>query len=183
MARKLILVRHPSVAKAWSGRCYGQSDMGLSREGEAMLAPLIEQLAAMKPDHVIHSGLRRARMVGEPLASRLGIPAITAPAWQERHFGAWEGRSWQAIYRQTGNIMDGMIDAPDSFRPGSIGETTADLIARITQALTVLPQTGNVAVITHGGPIAAVRHLQAGTPIAEMASHIIPPGNFVIVES
>lgn len=183
MARKLILVRHPPVAKAWSGRCYGQSDMGLSREGQAMLAPLVEQLAAMKPDHVIHSGLRRARMVGEPLASRFGIPAMTAPAWRERHFGAWEGRSWQAIYRQTGNAMDGMIDAPDSFRPGGTGETTCELIVRIARALAALPQAGRVAIITHGGPIAAARHLHVGTGIAEMASYIVPPGDFVTVES
>ena len=28
-------------------------------------------------------------------------------------------RSWAAIYRETGNAMDGMIDDPEGFRPGA----------------------------------------------------------------
>lgn len=94
---RLILVRHQPVTRRWKERCYGRNDIGLSREGHAMLAPLVKQLAAMKPEHVIHSGLRRAHILATPLAVQLGVSAMTGSAWRERDFGTWEGRGWQSI--------------------------------------------------------------------------------------
>ncbi len=84
-------------------------------------------------------------------------------AWQERDFGAWEGRSWQAIYRTSGNAMDGMIDAPASFRPGG-GETTAELAARAVAALADLPR-GRTLVVAHGGTIAAILGSRDALPV------------------
>ena len=179
MARSLILVRHPPVAAAWNGRCYGRSDMGLSRAGRAMIAPLVDQLAAMRPDHVLHSGLRRARMVAEPLGRRLGLDPVPAPLWQERDFGDWEGRGWSSIYRATGNAMDGMIDDPDRFRPGISGETTGELIARVGRALQALPTDGPVVVVSHGGSIAAARHFLKKGSIDALAAQIVPLGSIV----
>lgn len=178
MARRLILVRHPPVAAAWAGRCYGQSDMGLSRAGQAMVPPLIDTLAALKPDGLVHSDMRRTRALALPLARRLGIAAQAAPLWRERHFGAWEGQTWNAIYRATGSMMDGMIDDPDRFRPGETGETTGELIARIRSALALLPQARRIVVVSHGGPIAVARLVQSGAAISALAAQIIPPGAF-----
>jgi broad specificity phosphatase PhoE len=182
MPDQLILVRHPLVAKSWSGRCYGHSDMGLSRAGQAMIAPLLDHLASLRPDHIIHSGLRRTRALAEPLAARLGVVALAAPLWRERCFGAWEGLTWQAIYRATGDAMDGMTTAPGTFRPGGNGETTCELIGRVAEALEMLLQCGRTVVVTHGGPIAAVRHLREQTSIAAMASLIVPPGGLLKVD-
>lgn len=177
-SRSLTLVRHPPVAKAWAGRCYGQSDMGLSRQGQAMLRGLVGELAALRPDAIIHSDMRRTRALALPLAHRLGIAPIAAPLWQERHFGAWEGRTWNAIYRATGNMMDGMIDDPHGFRPGETGETTGELIVRVQSALGQLPNRARIVLISHGGPIAAARLLHSGGAISELASQIIPQGSF-----
>jgi broad specificity phosphatase PhoE len=178
MARSLILVRHPPVAKAWAGRCYGQSDMGLSRQGQAMLRALVGELAALRPDAVIHSDMRRTRAVALPLARCLNIAPIAAPLWQERHFGAWEGRTWNAIYRATGNLMDGMINDPHGFHPGATGETTGALIARTCRALEQLPVLERIVLISHGGPIAVARMVLTGDEITNLASQIIPQGTF-----
>lgn len=179
MARHLILVRHPPVAKAWAGRCYGQSDMGLSRQGQAMVRSLLEDLAALRPDVILHSDMRRTRALALPLARRLRIDPSAAPLWRERHFGAWEGQTWNAIYRATGNMMDGMIDDPHGFRPGATGETTSELLARVQQALEQLPRHGRILLVSHGGPIAAARLVQVGGEIAGLAAQIIPQGKFV----
>ena len=66
--------------------------------------------------------------------------------------------------------MDGMIDAPDSFRPG--GETTTEMLDRIALALSRLP-ADRVAVVTHGGPVAAARWLDAGLAVS-MLPTLIP---------
>lgn len=181
MAR-LILVRHPPVAKAWARRCYGQSDMGLSREGRAMLGPLADRLAALGPDLIVHSDMRRTRALAELLGRKAGIEPQTDARWRERDFGLWEGRSWDQIYRQTGDAMDGMITAAASFRPGETGETSANLVHRIKAALADLPRCGCAAIISHGGPIAAARHLIEGTDLADLAQWIIPPAKFIVIE-
>jgi broad specificity phosphatase PhoE len=130
------------------------SDAGLSRVGTAAIAPLAAQLAGLRPRWVLHSDLARTRRLASAIAHAAGCPVLAAPAWRERDFGDWEGQTWHAIYRASGNAMDGMIDAPDSFRPGG-GETTFELAARVIAATAALPE-GSGIVVTHGGPIAAL---------------------------
>ncbi len=174
----LHLVRHPTVSKAWQKRCYGQSDPGLSREGMAMVAPLIVQLAALKPDIIIHSDMKRTRAIADPLAQRLGLNHIADRQWRERDFGDWEGQTWNAIYRATGNAMDGMIDDPEYFRPGG-GETTLELIARIKRALAGLADASCIVVVAHGGSIACAKLIAGDLPITSLATNIPALGEIV----
>ena len=69
--------------------------------------------------------------------------------------------------------MDGMIDAPDTFRPGGSGETTRQLIDRITTALAGVPRKGSIIIITHGGPIACARATQLAD-VVEMIPDLVP---------
>ncbi|MEW4466223.1 histidine phosphatase family protein [Parasphingorhabdus sp. JC815] len=165
------LVRHPPVAKYWQKRCYGISDMGLSREGSRLAKELIFRLVQLSPDAIIHSGLRRTRQIAERAADILAIEARADARWRERDFGSWEGQSWNAIYRDSGNAMDGMIDDPHDFRPGG-GETTAELSARSLSALNDLPPDQNIAVITHGGPIAAILAKRDNADLRSLAGYI-----------
>ncbi len=177
MVGTLLLVRHPPVTLAWQKRCYGQSDPGLSRAGKAMVGPLVNELVSLKPDLILHSDMVRTRAIALPLARCLGIAAQAEPLWRERHFGDWEGQSWQRIYHETGNAMDGMIDDPDGFRPGGNGETTSEMTLRITKALAAIPNAGCIAIISHGGPLAAARHY-ASSNANDLLQNLIPaPGS------
>lgn len=176
----LHLVRHPPVTKAWQKRCYGQSDPGLSREGQRMLSPLVDQLVALKPDIIIHSDMARTRVIAEPLAGRLGMACIADALWRERDFGTWEGQTWNAIYRATGNAMDGMTTDPDHFQPGG-GETTRALATRIEGALHNLPNADCVVVISHGGPIACATAIQTGASLEQLASLVPSTGSVTIL--
>lgn len=171
---QLIFVRHPPVALAWQARCYGQSDPGLSREGTRMVTCLVRQLADHRPDHIIHSGMRRAAVVADRLGKALCLTPVIECDWRERHFGDWEGQSWNAVYRATGNAMDGMLSAPDSFRPGGSGETTSQLISRVKRGLSLCPEKGHTVIISHGGPIAVARMIIEGGCVADLPKLIIP---------
>lgn len=171
------LVRHPPVALHWQKRCYGVSDMGLSREGARLAKGLVSKLVQLSPDAIVHSDMRRTRGIAEHVAIILSIEVHADSRWRERHFGSWEGCSWNAIYRETGNAMDGMLDDPYEFRPGG-GETTAELAARSLIAWRDLPADQNIAVITHGGPIAAIRAQQKDVSLRSLASYI-PPLNSI----
>lgn len=181
MKRTVWLVRHPPVTLAWQKRCYGQSDPGLSREGARLASDLIDTLAKLSPDIVIHSGLRRTRAIAEALARRTGATLLPEPRWRERHFGEWEGQSWHAIYRATGNAMDGMLTEPHSFRPGG-GETTAEMWDRTWLAWEALPPCPRIAVISHGGPIACVRALRQNGTIDLLPKLIPAPGEILTIE-
>jgi alpha-ribazole phosphatase len=174
------LVRHPPVAKAWQKRCYGQSDPGLSREGQRSIARIVDVCVALRPDVVVHSGMRRTRAIAEPLAQKLRVSCMVDALWCERNFGTWEGETWNRIYRDTGNAMDGMLTAPDTFRPGG-GETTRELIDRIARAVNALPDVASIVVVAHGGPIAAVKLCVCGLPVAQMPQLIPKCGEVTTV--
>ncbi|MEO9598893.1 histidine phosphatase family protein [Parasphingorhabdus sp.] len=170
------LVRHPPVALHWQKRCYGISDMGLSREGACLAADIVSKLVAFSPDIIVHSDMRRTRTIAERAADTLSIEAQADYRWRERNFGSWEGCSWNNIYRDTGNAMDGMLSAPETFRPGG-GETTAEMVARSLGAWHDLPADQNIAVIAHGGPIAAIMADKCQDGFHLLPNHIAEPGS------
>jgi broad specificity phosphatase PhoE len=163
MPEPVTLVRHTAIARRWRGRCYGTSDVGLSRAGAAAVHTLAANLAVQRPQWVVHSDLVRTRRLAAAVARLAACPLIADPRWRERDFSEWEGQSWNAIYRASGNAMDGMIDAPATFRPGISGETTSELADRAREAWDALP-SGIGIVVTHGGPIAALLGQDEGLP-------------------
>lgn len=178
MSAQVLLVRHPPVATAWAGRCYGRSDMGWSRAGAALARQLAAQLATESFAAIVHSGAIRTRRLAERVARLTGRPMHVDPRWLERDFGTWEGRRWDAIWRETGDLMDRMMTHPQDFRPGG-GETGMELSRRACAAWEALPRSADVLVISHGGPIAAIRTQLAGRPLDRMIEAVPPCGTIV----
>lgn len=173
----LILLRHTEVAAAWLPRCYGRAEAGLSAPGRRAARAIAEAWTA-PAGPVFASPARRARLLGGRLAQRLETSLILDRRLAERHFGLWEGEEWEAIWCRTGKAMDGMIDAPDSFRPGG-GETTAELAARVLDWCAALPAEGTVIAVSHGGPIAALVGSLRGEAARGWLAHVPRPGGGV----
>lgn len=147
----LTVVRHPPIDPAWKGRCYGQTDVALADDD---VTDLVQSLARYSPTIVWHSGLIRTERVAACLAKKTGAELREDPRLRERHFGEWEGRTWDDIYAETGSAMDGMIEQPATWRPPG-GETTFALRDRIVAWYNELDTSERHIAITHGGPIAA----------------------------
>ena len=180
MSRQVLLVRHTEVAVRWANRCYGCTDVGLGRAGRQQAAALAAKFAEQPVTAVTHSGLKRAADLAQCLANLKGLVPRADPRWRERNFGTWESRSWHAIWKETGSAMDGMCTDPDRYRPGG-GETTAELAARSIAAWDALPREGLIVVVSHSGPIAAVRTMLAGVPTTQIASYRVGTGAIVVV--
>jgi broad specificity phosphatase PhoE len=178
MTREVLLVRHTDVAVRWSTRCYGRTDVGLSRAGRMQAAELASQLATRPVTTLVHSGLKRASYLARWLATLKNLTPVADTRWQERNFGMWEGRGWHTIWKETGNAMDGMFVDPHQYRPGG-GETTAELLARAAAAWEALPREGLIVVISHGGPIAAIRTLHAGVPLTDIVNYRVATGSII----
>ena len=118
------LVRHTAVARTWSGRCYGQGDVPLSREGRGAARALATEIAKLGARRLHVSPLRRARFLAGLVAREAGtVELVIDSRLAECYFGAWEGCTWDAIYTESGDAMMGLVTAPDAFRPGGDGET------------------------------------------------------------
>ncbi len=182
MIGRVLLLRHPPVARSWVGRCYGQSDMGPSRDGAAMGRLIVADLAMHGITTVVHSDMRRTRPLAQAVARVADCPAIADPRWRERDFASWEGRSWNAIWRETGNEMDRIMTDPNGYHPGG-GETGADVTARTVAAWCDLPRGGVTLVVAHGGSIAALRTWLAGDPLERMVAYIPAFGETVDVSA
>lgn len=177
----LHLVRHTAVAAHWRGRCYGRSDAGLGREGREEARRIAVLLAAIGCETVIASPLRRARVLGGRIARLSGRPLLIEPRLAELDFGAWEGRSWDDIHRETGDAMEGLLRAPASFRPGG-GETTLEVAGRALDWVRSLDRTRPVIAVAHGGPIAAIRGQLGGFPVERWPSLVPSHGEVVEIE-
>ena len=180
--RRLLLLRHTAVAPRWAGTCYGRHDVGLGLAGRRHAQYLAATLELDGFRRVVASPARRARLLGGLLARRLATRLEIEPRLAERDFGAWERRSWDAIWQETGSAMDGMIESPGAFRPGG-GETTDELAARVRAWFDALPGTCAVVAVAHGGPIAALVGGLAGEPPRDWLRRVPAPGEGLLLEA
>lgn len=152
----VILVRHTEISRDWKNRCYGVSDIPLSAAGVAAISAIAENLASLAPARVIHSGLSRTQSLAADIARHSKCRMSEDKSFQELNFGSWEGRSWVAIFAEVGHAMSRMITEPETFAPPN-GETVHAVRDRVVRALLRVPVDDLTIVVTHGGPIGAVR--------------------------
>jgi len=178
MTPEVVFVRHARVADRYQGVCYGRSDVPLGPEGVEESRRLAERLSRLPIRHLVSSGAARTRVLAEQIAERTGLEIVVEPALLERDFGTWELRTWEAIYEEVGDAMQGLIREPDTYRPPG-GETTNELRDRALSWYARRPTGGLVVVVTHGGPIAAIRGSLAGKRPVDWVGLIPRPGSFV----
>ena len=166
---RLILVRHGESEWNALGRVQGQADPGLSEAGRAearLLAPLV---AAMAPEVVVTSDLRRAAETGALVCS---MASTTDPRWRESAMGEWTGRAAAELYADPRGRFaawrEGRADPPG-------GESWEAVCDRVADAARSLRASGaaRVLVVTHGGPVRAACAVLAGLA----PDHLVPVPN------
>lgn len=161
--RLLFLIRH------------GRSDMGsqdmtttargpqwdppLGEEGGLQAELLGRRLAMMPPPAAVYcSTFRRARQTVAPYAARTGCEVTYLEDLGEAFIGAWEGRSFEEIVKDDGEMLLLFRNQEAMWRRAPGAEPLARLQERASAAieniLTVHPD-GNVVVVAHGGIINA----------------------------
>ena len=147
----LILLRH-TRPDCPEGLCYGRSDLGLA--GDFLTEKL--RIAAQLPDilRIVTSPLTRCRLLAEAVGEARGLPVTVEPGLAEMDFGAWEGRTWNAIPRaEIDAWRDDVLDA----RPHG-GESVRDFSARVGAALDRAARGARPAlVVAHAGVIKVAR--------------------------
>lgn len=97
LRRTVYLVRHAATGldQVW----VGQRDVPLSDAGRQQAERLAVAFRDAGADVLFSSDLVRARETAAPLARRLALTPTFVSGLRERHFGAWEGLTWEEISR------------------------------------------------------------------------------------
>lgn len=112
-------------------------------------------LAALKPDAIIASDLRRAAATAAELAAVTGLEVTHDPALRETYAGEWQGLTHDEIMARFGEQYAAWKRGEPVRRGGGELETeVADRAAPLVEATAEkLPEDGTLVVVSHGGTI------------------------------
>jgi len=167
----LIVLRHPPVTAP--GLCYGRYDPPLSADAPEAIAAAVRAVHALESSFsaLLSSPATRCITLADALGTALNMTVTTDKRLAELDFGAWEGRPWSEIPRHE---SDPWAEDPVTCGPPG-GESFAKLTDRVR---TVLSAQDGALVITHGGPIRALRILAGqatfDTAFAEPVAYATP---------
>ncbi|HEY8451076.1 MAG TPA: histidine phosphatase family protein [Natronosporangium sp.] len=149
---RLIIWRHGNTDWNASDRVQGQADVPLSDLGRQQAAAAAPLLAALHPDAIVSSDLRRAADTAAALAALTGLPVRTDPRLRERYYGQWQGLTIAEVAQRYPEEYARWRAGEQA--PGCEIEPLDDVGKRVGEALQEIVDAmpgGTIVVATHGG--------------------------------
>jgi probable phosphoglycerate mutase len=149
----VIAVRHGETAWNAQLRIQGHTDIPLNERGQWQAARLATALADEGVQVVYSSNLLRAHQTAQAVARRCGLTVQHDDGLRERHFGEFEGLTFEEIEQRLPEEALRWRHREPGFAPGG-GETLQDFYARSVAACTALAarHPGQaVLLVAHGG--------------------------------
>ena len=156
MAATLFLLRHAAHDRVGSTLCGRMPGVTLGETGRAQAAALAGRLAREGIGTIHSSPMERAQETAGPIAARLGLELRTDESFTEIDFGAWTGRSFEALHGDP-DWTRWNAHRATAATPG--GETMAGAQARAVagaERLRAANPEGRFAVVSHADIIKAV---------------------------
>ena len=164
---RFIVVRHGQTRWNVEMRVQGQEDSPLTEEGLQQAEAVAQRLSKERFDVLVCSDLGRALQTAAPIARLCGLAIVKDSRLRERNFGEGEGllydesdRRWPDAFSRTRETD------PDAVIPG--GETRRQFHDRVHHAFEALVREyagKRVAVVTHGGVLAALYRMVHSIPV------------------
>lgn len=174
--KRLLLVRHGESEWNSARRLQGQADIGLSPRGEEQARALRSTVAALQPEHVVVSTLKRAR----DTAALLGYPdAARHDDLREISVGEWTGEHIDDLVARDAQAYKGWR-AGTYTPPG--GETWSEFKDRTGSFVRALIEAKHrsILVVSHGGVLRALLE----SFLALSPERIVPvgPGSLTLLQ-
>ncbi len=150
---RLYLIRHGEVVKARPNTYHGHKDVDVTAVGVSQLERVAERLASVPLRAVYSSTLRRSVLGASQVAKPHGLEVRSLPEFREKHFGAWEGLTYDEVAQRYPEEWARWLVDPPSVRPEG-GESYAEMQARVLIALAevMAEHPGDtIALVAHGG--------------------------------
>ncbi len=159
--RRLVLLRHGQTDYNVAGRMQGHFDSVLTRTGVEQAAVVAPEIAALVPDRLISSDLRRAVDTADVVGTACGRPVKLDARLRETHLGEWQGRTVDEIEDAWPGAIATWRSDPGWAPPG--GESRIEVVRRSMPVVEELdeefgsgvPDT-TVVLVAHGGLIAGL---------------------------
>jgi 2,3-bisphosphoglycerate-dependent phosphoglycerate mutase/probable phosphoglycerate mutase len=160
--RRIILLRHGQTDFNVTGRMQGHLDSILTPVGHEQAAAAAPVLAALGPDRLISSDLRRAADTADVVGAACGLPVKFDARLRETHLGQWQGRTVVEIDRDYPGAIPAWRSDPTWAPPG--GESRVDVVTRSRPVVEELDgefadsteESETVLLVAHGGLIAGL---------------------------
>ena len=159
--RRIILLRHGQTDYNVSGRMQGHLDSMLTSVGHEQAAAAAPVVAALGPDLVISSDLRRAADTAEVVGAACGLPVKFDARLRETDLGRWQGRTVAEIDRDEPGAITAWRSDPTFAPPG--GESRVAVVVRARPVVDELDaeladsgETSTALLVAHGGVIAGL---------------------------
>ncbi|WP_344322999.1 histidine phosphatase family protein [Streptomyces macrosporus] len=153
--RRIVLWRHGQTAWNLERRFQGTTDIELTEAGVAQARRAARQLAALGPDAIIASDLKRAVDTAAELAAVTGLEVTYDEGLRETYAGVWQGLTHEEIMERHGEEYAAWKRGEPVRRGGGELETeVADRAAPVVErSAEKLPDGGVLVVVSHGGTI------------------------------
>ncbi|MFD3531598.1 histidine phosphatase family protein [Streptomyces sp. NPDC058664] len=153
--RRIVLWRHGQTSWNLERRFQGSTDIELTEAGVAQARRAARLLAALKPDAIVASDLKRAAATAAELAVLTGHPVAHDSALRETYAGEWQGLTHDEIVARYGDQYAAWKRGEPVRRGGGELETeVADRAAPVVlEHADKLPDDGTLVVVSHGGTI------------------------------
>ena len=164
---RLLLIRHGETDWNRAARIQGHTDIGLNRRGLAQAAALTAALAEVEIDAVYSSDLLRARQTAGPLAQQRGLPLRLDPGLRERHFGTFEGSSFEQLQALHPQACQRWRSRDPQFAPPQ-GERLDHFDQRVTAAVLAIAAAHPgqcLALVSHGGALDCLYRCATAQPL------------------
>ncbi len=176
MTVRICLVRHGETAWNAERRLQGHSDVPLNSVGEAQARATAGQLAGLQFDAIYTSDLVRARRTAQACATVLGMTEIPEPALRERHFGRFQGLTYDEARERHPEAYQ-RFEARDTGYDFDGGESLEQFYARICTAIRDIADRhpgGQLLVVAHGGVLDCINRMVRGLELQPQRDFLIP---------
>ncbi|NED97691.1 histidine phosphatase family protein [Phytoactinopolyspora alkaliphila] len=154
MSRRIVLWRHGRTEWNAAGRFQGQTDVELDDVGRQQARDSAARLAALEPDLLVTSDLKRTRDTMAMLAALTGAEAELDVRLRETYAGEWQGCTAAEIAMRWPIEYKAWRAGDPLLRVGG-GETRQEVADRmkaaVVDAAARLPGDGLAVLTSHGG--------------------------------
>jgi len=160
---QIFFIRHGETVFNVEKRIQGHSPTPLNAKGIKQAKDVASFFKNKQVDKLYTSHLVRACQTAAELEKVVGKKAILAKDWAERSEGFLEGLTEEELLQKHPTVRDEWRIQGFNWKPEG-GESINELFVRVKRGFEELVRSneGTIIVVSHGGPIRALRMLLVG---------------------
>jgi 2,3-bisphosphoglycerate-dependent phosphoglycerate mutase len=178
-ATRIIAVRHGETAWNVDARIQGQMDIQLNDTGRWQARRVGWALATEPIAAVYSSDLGRAHETARAIADSTGRDVNAHPGLRERHFGMFEGRTFDEIHQQWPHHAQNWRKRIPDWAPPDGGESLLQLRERVHRTVHDLASRhggDQIVVVAHGGVLDTLYRIATGQEVNSPRTWQLPNG-------